>query len=177
MNTKGLLAIFAALMASFLVSCAGDDGWRKGAEETIANLETAWKNADGKAWAAQFADDADFTVWFGYRLHGADAIGEGHQDLWDGFYAGTVFDLEIVSARLIADDVAIAHLDGWVYPAGETRPETPAVSKPIVVLAKQENDWKIEAFQNTPGFGRQCFGNDLADAVARGGCVPPGQGG
>jgi len=141
----------------------------------ISNLETAWKNADGNAWAAQFTDDADFMVWFGYRLHGADAIGYGHQDLWDGFYAGTVFDLEIVAVRQIADDIAIAHLDGWVYPAEETRPETPAVSKPIVVLAKQENSWKIEVFQNTPGFGPQCFGNDLSNAVARGGCVPPGQ--
>ena len=30
----------------------------------------------------------------------AEAIGAGHQDIWDGFYAGTVFDLEIVSAVL-----------------------------------------------------------------------------
>ncbi|WP_425408695.1 SgcJ/EcaC family oxidoreductase [Hyphococcus sp.] len=145
-------------------------------DAVIINLESAWAAADGEAWSDQFTDDADFIVWFGLRLHGAKEIGDGHQGIWDDFYAGTVFDLEIESARLIADGVAIAHLDGWIYRAGESRPQTPAVSKPIVVLAQTERGWKIEAFQNTPGFGPQCFGNELADVVARGGCVAPGGG-
>ncbi len=176
------LKIGRTCLAVLALGAAGLSGCSKSAAETslhdeidavITGLEEAWKDADGKAWADQFTDDADFTVWFGLRLHGADAIGSGHQDIWDNFYGGSVFDLEIESVRLIADGAAIAHLNGWVYGAGETRPETPAVSKPIAVLAKQDDGWKIEAFQNTPGFGPQCFGNDLALAVARGGCIPP----
>lgn len=174
-----LKQLWAAIVAACIIFAAGcaktaaEPDLNAEIDTVITNLETAWKDADGGAWAAQFADDGDFTVWFGVRLHGAAAIGQGHQDIWDGFYAGTVFDLEIESVRLIADDVAVAHLNGWVYPADETRPETPAISKPIMVLAKHDGIWKIEAFQNTPGFGPQCFGNGLADAVARGGCIPP----
>ncbi|MEO1243978.1 MAG: SgcJ/EcaC family oxidoreductase [Pseudomonadota bacterium] len=138
------------------------------------SLETAWANADGAAWGAQFTEDANFTTWFGYRLSGADMIAEGHQQIWDGFYAGSVFDLDVESLRFIDADVALVGLNGWVYSAGEVRPEAPPEAHPLAIIRHTDDGWKIEAFQNTPHFGAQCFGNSMKDAVARGGCVPPG---
>jgi uncharacterized protein (TIGR02246 family) len=113
-------------------------------------LESAWSDADGQAWGAEFAEDADFTVWFGLRLRGRDEIAAGHDIILSSIYAGTTFEMEVEGIRFVGDDVALARLEGRVTEAGEPRPAEPD-AVPLAVLRREGGgDWEIIAFQNTP---------------------------
>lgn len=114
----------------------------------FTGLTEAWRNADGEAWGAHFADDADFTVWFGLELKGRQAISSGHQYIFDGVYANTAFELEIRQLRELGSDVVVAHLNGFVVKAGEVRSEKPD-AVPVAVLQRIHGEWKIVTFHNT----------------------------
>ena len=115
----------------------------------VERLSKAWQAGDGSAWADEFAEDADFTVWFGLRLKGREEIAFGHQMIFDNFYANTKFEMTVQDIRFIGDDVAVALLAGSVVNDGESMPEEPD-AVPMAVLKRQGEAWKIVAFQNTP---------------------------
>jgi uncharacterized protein (TIGR02246 family) len=112
-------------------------------------LTEAWRDGDGNAWANEFVEDADFTVWFGFILKGREQIAWGHQLIFDTFYADTVFELGIRQIRFVTPDVAIVHLNGSVVREGEARAEE-SDAVPMAVLRQDDSHWKIVAFQNTP---------------------------
>jgi uncharacterized protein (TIGR02246 family) len=112
-------------------------------------LSEAWAAGDAEAWAAPFAGDADFTVWFGLPLSGREEIAQGHSFIFDRIYAETVFDLEVRKVRFLGPDVAVAHLEGRVADDGEPLPEEPS-AVPLAVLSQSELGWEIVTFQNTP---------------------------
>ena len=114
----------------------------------FTGLTEAWRNADGEAWGAYFAEDADFTVWFGLELKGRQAISSGHQYIFDGVYANTAFELEVRQLRKLSSDVVVAHLKGFVVKAGEVRSEKPD-AVPVAVLQHIDGNWKIVTFHNT----------------------------
>lgn len=132
-----------------VVTSADDPGREAEIRDVVKRLSEAWRAGDGSAWAAEFADDADFTVWFGLRLRGKKDIAFGHQMIFDSFYANTAFELEVQGIRFLGDDYAVVHLAGSVVRDGESIPEEPD-AVPIAVLERQDNAWKIVAFQNTP---------------------------
>ena len=147
--------ILLVIVVSFLSlsSAVADESVRPDSKaeilSVVSGLAEAWRAGDGEAWAAAFADDADFTVWFGMSLKGKEQIAWGHQLIFDSFYAGTVFDLEAKQIRFLGEDVAIVHMQGSVVaPGQEASPEPDAV--PIAVLNRKDSGWKIVAFQNTP---------------------------
>jgi uncharacterized protein (TIGR02246 family) len=61
-------------------------------EQVIEHLESAWNSADGAAYAAPFTPDADFVNIRGELHSGADAIGAGHQGIFDSIYKGSTVD-------------------------------------------------------------------------------------
>ena len=101
----------------------------------ISGLTEAWREGDGEAWADAFAEDADFTVWFGMSLKGKEQIAWGHQLIFDSFYADTMFELDAKQIRFLGDDVAIVHLQGSVIAAGQEPPSEPD-AVPIAVLER-----------------------------------------
>lgn len=121
---------------------------RSSIEAVVADLASAWENADGTAWGGCFTDDADFTTWFGLRMTGRDAISTGHQEIFATFYAGTVYDLEVEFVRFLDDDIAVAGLAGSVYERGGAAPSTPQ-TVPLAVMVRGRDGWKVAAFQNT----------------------------
>lgn len=122
---------------------------RAAIEATFDSMAEAWRAGDGQAWGAHFADDADFTVWFGMRLAGREEISFGHQIIFDGIYAGTVFRMEVTGLSFPTDDIAIALLDGRVIRDGVV-PDRPHASPLAVLQRTSEGRWEIIAFQNTP---------------------------
>lgn len=144
-----LLALLAlALLVPPAVSAQGAED-EAAIRDLVTALSEAWTAGDAEAWAAPFADDADFTVWFGLTLSGREEIAQGHGFIFDGIYAETVFDLEVRKVRFLGPDIAIAHLEGRVAAAGEPLPEEPS-AVPLAVLSRGERGWEIVAFQNTP---------------------------
>lgn len=114
----------------------------------IEGLSRAWEAGDGEAWSEYFAEEADFTVWFGLRLNGREEIGFGHQIIFDDIYAGTIFEMEVSEISFPTRDIAIALLYGRVRRDGDI-PDSPEAA-PLAVLRRIDRGWEIVAFQNTP---------------------------
>lgn len=142
--------IFGVFIGLSSFGALADDQSREAEiHSVVERLSEAWRAGDGSAWADEFAKDADFTVWFGMRLKGKEEIAFGHQMIFDNFYANTTFAMTIEDLRFLGDTVGIALLAGSVVKDGEAIPEEPD-AVPIAVFEKQEDGWKIVAFQNTP---------------------------
>ena len=101
-----------------------------------------------EAWGSYFAEDADFTAWFGLYLKGRDAIAASHQQIFDTVYKNTKVRLEIRSLRFLRPDVAVVHLNGSVVGEGEELSDEPHVV-PVAVLTKESGSWRLAVFQNT----------------------------
>lgn len=83
-------------------------------QEVVEKLETAWNNYDSAAWAALFAEDADFIHILGGHFHGRNDIEQGHRMIFDTIYKGSRNSFTVEGTRFVRPDVAIvfvrAHL-------------------------------------------------------------------
>jgi uncharacterized protein (TIGR02246 family) len=118
-------------------------------EEMVKSIQEAWNAGDGKAFATPFAEDADYVVVNGMHIKGREAIGQGHQQIFDTFYKGSTNRLTLENVRFIQPDVAIAHVQAHLtFYEGENTRE--ATARSTWVLARDDGKWSIAAFQNTP---------------------------
>ncbi len=114
----------------------------------LAQLEAAWNAADGRAFAAPFAEDADFVDIRGDRHRGREAIARGHQAILDTVYRGSRIAYALVQARALTPEVVLVHGRGdLTAPTGPLAGESSATA--TLVLARHGDDWRIAAFQNT----------------------------
>jgi len=68
-------------------------------ETVIKRLEDAWNAADGEAFGAPFAPDADFVNIRGDLHSGSEEIAAGHQQIFDSIYAGSTVRYTVLQAR------------------------------------------------------------------------------
>src|SRR5687768_10670602 len=69
-----------------------------------------WNARSGDAFAAPFADDADYVVVDGMRIKGRGLIAVGHQLLFDTVYRTSQIRGEVESVRSLRPDVALVHV-------------------------------------------------------------------
>jgi uncharacterized protein (TIGR02246 family) len=118
------------------------------AETVIKRLEDAWNAADGAAFAAPFAPDADFVNIRGDLHTGGEAIAVGHQQIFDTIYAGSTVRYTVLQARELDDRVTLAHVGAKLNaPTGPLAGETNALAS--VVLVGDGDDRRVAAFHNT----------------------------
>ncbi len=117
------------------------------AETVVKRLEDAWNAADGGAYGAPFAPDADFVAIRG-DLHSGEEIAAGHQQVFDTIYAGSTIRYTVLRARGLDDCVILAHVRATLNaPAGPLTGETNSIA--TVVLVAADEDYRIAAFHNT----------------------------
>jgi len=117
-------------------------------QELLHRLERAWNSADGDAFGAPFATDAEFVAIRGDLHSGRAAIGAGHQQILDTIYAGSRLDYEVLRARPLDDRVILAHARGTLEaPSGPLAGRH--ASTATVVLVRRDQDFEIAAFHNT----------------------------
>lgn len=118
------------------------------ARDIISRLERAWNAGDGPAFAAPFADDADFVNIRGDYLRGREVIAQGHHAIFTSIYRGSTVHYELLQARALTDDVMLVHVRGALrVPTGPMSGELNAVA--MLVLARMTGGWQIAAFHNT----------------------------
>jgi uncharacterized protein (TIGR02246 family) len=118
------------------------------AGRVLSRLEEAWNAADGQAFGAPFAVDADFVAIRGDDHHGRAAIAEGHHALFESIYQGSHQAYELLQARSLTDAVVLVQARGILTaPSGPLASESRATA--TLVLVKQDNDWQIACFHNT----------------------------
>ena len=108
---------------------------------------------DGEAFAAPFAEDADFVNIVGEHHRGRREIAAGHQAIFRDFYAGSTARLTVESVRQLRPDVALAHVASEL-----TAPTGPMAGRHVarfsIVLTRDRGVWEIASFHNTLQRGR-----------------------
>ncbi len=119
------------------------------ATETFAALERAWNSADGAAYGAPFAEDADFVNVRGeHHRGGPQYIGQAHQGIFDSVYAGSSVRYEVRTARHLAPNVVLAVAGATLNaPSGPLKGVNDA--RITVVMTEADGRWAITAFHNT----------------------------
>ncbi len=114
----------------------------------VEQLEAAWNTSDSAAFAAPFAEDADFVHILGGHFTGRTSIERGHRAIFDTIYKGSTVKFEVEKTRFAGTDVAI------VFIFSTLKTSTPGLppqmnARPTMVLQRQDGAWKIVTFQNT----------------------------
>ena len=122
-------------------------------ETIVRRLEAAWNAMDGEAFAAPFAENADFVNIVGEHARGRLAIAAGHEAIFRDFYAGSTTRLTVESVRQLRPDVALAHVESEL-----NAPTGPMAGRHVarfsMVVTGDRGVWEIAAFHNTIRRGR-----------------------
>jgi uncharacterized protein (TIGR02246 family) len=117
-------------------------------ENIVGRLESAWNAMDGSAFAAPFAEDADFVTIRGEHFRGRAAIAAGHAAIFRTIYAGSTNHCTVEGARLLRPEVALVHVHSLL----ET-PHGPLAGRHgarfSLVVIKEPGGWRIAALHNT----------------------------
>lgn len=120
------------------------------ARSTLTRLSDAWNAGNGSAFGAPFAEDADFVTIRGDHLQGREAIARGHQAIFDTIYKGSTVAFRLLQARVLTDDVLLAHAQGELKaPTGPLAGEHTSTVTLVLVRLDQDADWRVAAFHNT----------------------------
>ena len=118
------------------------------AEGLVGQLQTAWNAMDGAAFAAPFAEDADFVNILGEHFRGRERVAAGHVGIFRSIYAGSTVDMKLERVRLLRPDVALAHVHSILdVPQGLLAGRH--VARFSMVLTRGTRGWEIAAFHNT----------------------------
>jgi uncharacterized protein (TIGR02246 family) len=111
-------------------------------------METTWNVGDGAAYAAHFADEADFVVIDGRHLKGRTMIAAGHQRIFDTIYRDSRNSGTVEAVRALGPDIALVRV-AWHLrvPTGGAGGELRA--RNTLVLTKAAAGWLITSFHNT----------------------------
>jgi uncharacterized protein (TIGR02246 family) len=96
-------------------------GWRADADEVGALYRATmdgWNRGSGEAFAAPFAEDADFVAFDGARLRGRDEIARFDDPLFKTHLRGTRLFGDVTDVRRLAPDLALVHAYGGTAPRG-----------------------------------------------------------
>ena len=114
----------------------------------VYHLEAAWNAADSAAFAAFFAEDADFIHILGGYYAGRDAIEAGNRKILGTVYKSSTIRLSVEKVRFLRPDVALVFLRQYLqfFDNGDPR-ELDA--RPMIIAEKVDGGWRIVAMQNT----------------------------
>jgi uncharacterized protein (TIGR02246 family) len=116
--------------------------------DIVSRLEAGWNAMDGSAFAAPFAEDADFVTIRGEHFRGRPAIATGHTAIFNTIYAGSTVRLAVEQARLLRPEVALVHVRSELeLPRGPLAGRHTA--RFTLVLTKQPGGWEIASLHNT----------------------------
>jgi uncharacterized protein (TIGR02246 family) len=110
----------------------------------------AWNQHDAKAFAAVFAEDADFTNWRGQGASGRSKIEEFHAPLFATIFKNSHQTMTDIKIRFVRPDVAAVdvhwELTGQTDAQGNARPPRQGILN--FVMAKKDGKWQIVVMHN-----------------------------
>ena len=132
--------------------------------DIIQAVEDGWNAGDGDAFAASFAEDADYVVVTGHYIQGRKTIAMGHSHLFEKMYKNSRNQGSIRDIRFLRDDVAVAHIEWHLRspmnpilaaalarnPRGQVDgTEFKGNAYCTMVFTRENGRWQIAAFHNT----------------------------
>lgn len=80
------------------------------AQALAAQLQDAWNAGDGAAFAAPFAEDADFVTVAGMHAHGRQEIADNHDRIFSTVYKGSRVSMRLAQLRELPGGLTLMHL-------------------------------------------------------------------
>lgn len=115
-----------------------------------ARMNEAWNNGDATAFAADFADDAEFVAFEGTILEGRAQIVAYHQPFFDSILKGSrLVGGRVHFARVVEPGWGVVHHRVGVVMPGEDKPLASRDSMQLLVVRWQDEQWKVVALQNS----------------------------
>jgi uncharacterized protein (TIGR02246 family) len=108
-----------------------------------------WNTGSGEVFASPFSAEADFIAFDGTQFKGRQEIAAFHQQLFDTFVRGTRLVGKVRSIRFVTDQVALVIAVGGTVLRGRFELEPEHNSIQTLVVARQDGQWQITAYQST----------------------------
>jgi uncharacterized protein (TIGR02246 family) len=112
-------------------------------------LMEGWNRGSSEAFAAPFAEDADFIAFDGSHLKGREEIASFHRPLFATHLKGTHLIGRVKNIRILSSGVALIHAVGGTVKRGKAGPAPERNSIQTLVATKCGIEWRFAAFQNT----------------------------
>ena len=123
---------------------------RKAIAAMMDRFVGAWNMHDAKAFAAVFAEDADFTNWRGTGTSGRSKIEEFHAPMFATIFKNSHQTYTAIKTRFIRPDVAAVdvhcEMTGAMDAQGNPRPDRQGLLN--FVMAKNDGQWQIVVMHN-----------------------------
>jgi uncharacterized protein (TIGR02246 family) len=113
-------------------------------------IVAAWAENDASAFADAFTKDGTMALPGGIFESGRDDIRAFMTAGYAGPYRGTRVHGTPVAAKFLGADAAVVITLGGVLAPGETEVAPERAVRAIWVLSKEDGEWLIAAYQNTP---------------------------
>jgi uncharacterized protein (TIGR02246 family) len=118
-------------------------------QSLLQRVLVAWERGDGRALAAEFADDGDVVFFEGSCLQGRHQIEAVMQHLFETTLRGTRYLAQVKAVRFVTPEVALMQtLGGVVFPE-ETIIPVERCSIQTFVIVRIRGTWSVASFQNT----------------------------
>jgi uncharacterized protein (TIGR02246 family) len=114
--------------------------------DNVKQMESGWNTKSGALFAKPFAEDADYVVINGNQIKGRAVIEEQHQRIFDTIFKDTRLTLNVKQIRFLRPDVAVVHVNGQ---RDSSTKELEQGAVMTMVMIREQQGWKITAFQNT----------------------------
>ena len=123
-----------------------------GVSHAMDALERAWNAGDAEAFGAMHTSTASYLAFDGTLMLGPNQIAAGHEPLFRGIMRGSKLVSWDRLIRFMGSDIAVVTQKGGIvmrWQGDQRRPSSKRVSANTTVLVRADNQWLIEAFQNT----------------------------
>jgi uncharacterized protein (TIGR02246 family) len=145
-----IIAICFLLFPLLLVGQTGGETDEHAIRAVVDRFMDAWNRHDAKAFAAVFAEDADFTNVRGMGASGRQKIEDFHAPLFATIFSKSHLEYTDIKTRLIRLDVAAVDvhwkMTGAMDPQGNPRPDREGLLS--FVMAKNAERWEIAVMHN-----------------------------
>jgi len=143
-------AVCALLFSLAALGQSGTEPDRKAIRDVMDRFVAAWNRHDAHAFAAVFADDADFTNVLGMGASGRSKIEEFHVPVFATIFKNSHLTYDDIKIRFIRDDIAAVdvhwQMTGATDPQGNLRPERHGLLN--FVMSKDAGQWQIVVMHN-----------------------------
>jgi uncharacterized protein (TIGR02246 family) len=123
---------------------------RRAIEGIAAKLTEAWNRHDAHAFAATFAEDADFTNVFGMTAKGRKGVEDFHAPVFATMFKDSRLTVTEIRIRLIRPEVAAAdfrwEMSGARDPNGNPWPDRKGLVN--LIATDHQGSWLIDVLHN-----------------------------
>jgi uncharacterized protein (TIGR02246 family) len=129
---------------------AGTEADQKAIRAVMERFAEAWNHHDAHAFAALFAEDADFTNVRGAAASGRAKIEEFHAPMFATMFKNSILKYAEIKIRFVCPEVAAVDvrwtMTGATDPQGNPWPDRQGLLN--FVMTKDVGDWQITVMHN-----------------------------